>query len=98
MALQVISIRSTSDAVRAAAMECCADLVAAGHILALAAASPGLLSGLIDAWEEVTNGLTDESDVVCAAACGAVAALLRTARLARRGGEVVLPNLVQVRT
>ncbi len=103
---QVISLRSTSDAVRAAAIDCCAELAAGGfgagagaeggHLLSLAAQSPGLLGGLIDAWEAITDGLTDESDVVCAAACAAVAALLRRAR-AEGGGGLVMQNLVQVR-
>lgn len=105
---QVISLRSTSDAVRAAAIECCAELAAVDAVLALAADSPALLSGLIDAWEMVTNGLTDESDVVCAAACAALAALLRQARRAAAAGgaagaggqedgkQTVLQSLVQV--
>lgn len=79
---QVVSLRSTSDGLRAAASECLADLAASGHVLSLAADSPALLSGLIDGWEMVTNGLTDDSDVVCSASAAALATLLRAARQA----------------
>lgn len=92
---QVISLRSTSDAVRAAACTCFAELAVGGAVLAPAASSPALLGALIDAWEAITNLLTDDSDVVCCAACAALEVLLRTARLSG-GDSLVLQNLVQV--
>ena len=56
--LQVLSLRSTNDAVRAAAIEASADLTARERTLALAAEAPAALGALIDAWEGVADALT----------------------------------------
>lgn len=55
---QVLSLRSTDDTVRAAAIEAAAELTGRERTLALAAEQPGALSALIDLWEGVTDALT----------------------------------------
>ena len=56
--MQVLSLRSTDDEVRAAAIEAAADLTARERTLALAADAPAALGALMDAWEGVTDALT----------------------------------------
>lgn len=56
--LQVLSLRSRDDAVRAAAVEAAAELTARDRTLAVAVEQPATLSALIDLWEGVTDALT----------------------------------------
>lgn len=56
----VLSLRSTHDGVRAAALETAAELTASERSLALAAESPAVLSALIDLWEGVADALTGD--------------------------------------
>ncbi|KAL4423628.1 hypothetical protein ABPG77_009215 [Micractinium sp. CCAP 211/92] len=72
----VASLRSSSDEVRAAAVEAAGELSARERTLQLAAEAPGTLGALMDLWEGITDALLDETDVVCANACAALAQLL----------------------
>ncbi|KAL4439824.1 hypothetical protein ABPG75_002825 [Micractinium tetrahymenae] len=72
----VVSLRSSSDEVRAAAIEAAGELSARERTLQLAAEAPGTLGALMDLWEGITDALLDETDVVCANACAALAQLL----------------------
>ncbi|EFN51132.1 hypothetical protein CHLNCDRAFT_141330 [Chlorella variabilis] len=82
-----LNLRSSSDAVRAASIEAAAEVTAHERTLQAAAESPALLSALIDLWESITDALTDETDLVCASACAALAQLLQ----AEDGGAAPLP-------
>jgi hypothetical protein len=57
---QFVSLRSSNDAVRAAAIEAAGDLTASQRMLEMAAESPPLLSALIDLWEGITDALPGE--------------------------------------
>lgn len=93
----VLSLRSANDAVRAAAIDAIADLTARERTLQLAAEAPGTLGALIDLWEGITDALLDETDVVCANACAALAQLLAADDSAAAplpdAGALVLSNL-----
>lgn len=60
-ALQVASLRSSSDEVRAAAVEAAGELSARERTLQLAADAPGTLGALIDLWEGLTDALLGEA-------------------------------------
>lgn len=62
--LQVLSLRSRDDAVRAAAVEAAAELTARDRMLAVAVEQPATLSALIDLWEGVTDALTGVAGLV----------------------------------
>jgi hypothetical protein len=55
---QFSNLRSSNDAVRAAAIDAAAELTARERGLQMAAGSPALLSALIDLWEGITDALT----------------------------------------
>lgn len=57
---QVVSLRSSSDEVRAAAVEAAGELSARERTLQLAAEAPGTLGALMDLWEGITDALLGE--------------------------------------
>ena len=63
--LQVLQLRSTSDAVRAAVVEAAAELASRGAALTQAASAPALLGALIDLWEGIAELLTDDTGARC---------------------------------
>lgn len=71
--MQFVSLRSSNDAVRAAAIEAAGDLTASQRMLELAAESPPLLSALIDLWEGITDALPGELSWGAAPAWGSYA-------------------------
>jgi hypothetical protein len=76
----VVAIRLQSDAVRSAALTAASELTSLPQVLAAAAAQPALQAVLGDLWSAAGEALTDESALVAAAACSAVARLLGAGR------------------
>eukprot|EP00887_Chlorella_sp_A99_P000480 scaffold17.g480.t1 len=75
----VAALRSPTDALRAAAVGAVAGLAERPEVASQAAGDAGLLGALMDLWEAVPDALIDETDLVVAAACSAVTALLSAA-------------------